>query len=167
MVGTPSYAGPTKTTPWAGSPNAVSALEITLHPNLLGQGHSKRMVTAMKENAVRLGFKDRYAPVRPSHKRHEPLTRMQEYAQRIRADGLPSDPWLRVHVRLGAGIVKVASHSMTVAGTLDAWRRWTDLPFDRSGNVNVPGALVPVHVLLEQDHAVYVEPNVWVRHRLS
>jgi len=29
----------------------------------------------------------------------------------------------------------------------------------------VPGALVPVHVDLVQDHAVYVEPNVWMVHR--
>ena len=35
-----------------------------------------------------------------------------------------------------------------------------------SGPVVVPGALVPVHVSPEQDHAVYVEPNVWVHHRV-
>ena len=28
----------------------------------------------------------------------------------------------------------------------------------------VKSNLRPVHVSLEQDHAVYVEPNVWVRH---
>ena len=28
-------------------------------------------------------------------------------------------------------------------------------------------ALSPVHVSLEQDHAVYVEPNLWVRHPLD
>jgi hypothetical protein len=103
-------------------PNAVSALEITLHPNLLGHGHSKQMVAVMKANAARLGCSDLYAPVRPSHKHLEPLTPMQEYVQRVRADSLPSDPWLRVHVRLGGEIVKAAPCSMTVAGTLDAWR---------------------------------------------
>ncbi len=44
------------------------------------------------------------------------------------------------------------------------WRRWTGLPFDRDGAVEVPGALVPVHYDTAHDHAVYVEPNVWVRH---
>lgn len=31
----------------------------------------------------------------------------------------------------------------------------------------MPGALVPVRVSVEHDHAVYVEPNVWVRHSLQ
>jgi hypothetical protein len=30
----------------------------------------------------------------------------------------------------------------------------------------VPGALRPIHVSLEQDHAVYVEPNIWLHHRV-
>jgi hypothetical protein len=30
----------------------------------------------------------------------------------------------------------------------------------------VPGALSPVHVSAEHDHAVYVEPNLWVHHRV-
>ena len=32
------------------------------------------------------------------------------------------------------------------------------------GEVEVPEALVPVHVDVAQDHAVDVEPNVWVAH---
>lgn len=53
---------------------------------------------------------------------------------------------------------------MTVSGTLAQWRRWTGHPFDRDGAVEVPGALVPVHCDTAHDHAVYVEPNVWIRH---
>jgi hypothetical protein len=53
---------------------------------------------------------------------------------------------------------------MVIPGGLADWRRWTGMAFDTSGRVVVPGALAPVHVSLEQDHAVYVEPNVWVRH---
>jgi len=30
----------------------------------------------------------------------------------------------------------------------------------------VPKALVPVHCDVRHDHAVYVEPDVWVRHDL-
>ena len=44
--------------------------------------------------------------------------------------------------------------------------QWTDLGFEDSGMVEVPGALNPVHVSVEQDYAVYVEPNVWVEHKL-
>lgn len=62
--------------------------------------------------------------------------------------------------------MKVCPTSMTISGTLAQWRRWTGLAFDASGPVTVPGALVPAHVDVDQDHAVYVEPNVWMHHRL-
>ncbi len=125
------------------------------------------MLSAMKTNTARLGFKHLYAPVRPSHKHLEPYISMRDYAFRTREDGLPYDPWLRVHVRAGGTIIKIAPCSMTVAGTLEAWRDWTKLPFNHDGNVVVPGALVPVHVSLAQNHAVYLEPNVWVHHALQ
>jgi hypothetical protein len=86
---------------------------------------------------------------------------------RVRGDGLPVDPWVRVHVRLGARLVKVCPLSMSVPGTLAQWREWTGLALTSSGSHDVPGALSPVHVSVEHDCAVYVEPNVWVHHRLA
>ena len=47
------------------------------------------------------------------------------------------------------------------------WRLWTGLPLTESGTVVVAGALTPLHVAVEHDHAVYVEPNVWVHHHLA
>jgi hypothetical protein len=91
---------------------------------------------------------------------------MDAYAWRARDDGLPEDAWLRVHVRAGGRIVNVAHLSMTIAGTLEQWRAWSGLPFAVSGPVHVPGALVPVVCEPAHDFAVYVEPNVWVHHRL-
>jgi len=148
------------------TPNTVSALELTLHPDASGQGVSARVLGALKENAARHGFRELVAPVRPNQKHREPLTPTHDYVDRTRADGLPTDPWLRTHVRIGGEIVKIAPYSMVVAGTLSEWRAWTGEPFDRSGSVTVPGALVPVYVSLEQNCAVYTEPNVWIRHRL-
>ncbi len=72
---------------------------------------------------------------------------------------------MRIHARLGAEVGAVCPNSMTISGSLAEWRDWTGLPFDQSGEVIVPGALVPVHVDVTQDHAVYVEPNVWMVHR--
>jgi GNAT superfamily N-acetyltransferase len=144
--------------------DAVSALEITLLPSIRGRGGSHIVLRAMAERVRALGYKHFFAPVRPTAKHLEPYAPMAEYAARTRPDGLPADPWLRVHVRAGGRIVKVAPTSMVVAGTVADWRRWTGMAFDRSGEWVVPGALVPVHVSLEQDRGVYVEPNVWVRH---
>ena len=57
-------------------------------------------------------------------------------------------------------------YSVVVAGTVAEWSAWTGMDFARSGDVVVPARCVPVHVSLEQDHAVYVEPNLWVHHRV-
>jgi GNAT superfamily N-acetyltransferase len=146
--------------------NAISALEIMVSPRLQGQGVSRRMLVAMRDNARRLGFTALHAPLRPTEKHQEPLTPFADYVARRRADGQPFDAWIRTHVRAGAEIVKIAPCSMSIVGTLAEWRAWTGLPFDKSGPAIVPGALSPIHVSLEQDHAVYVEPNLWVRHKL-
>ncbi len=148
-------------------PNAVSALEIMVTPRLQGQGVSPAMLKAMRDNARRLGFCELWAPLRPTEKDKEPLTPFAQYAARCRGDGQPHDAWIRTHVRAGAEIVKVAPRSVVIPGTLAEWREWTGLPLDINGPAIVPGALNPIHVSLEQDHAVYVEPNLWVRHPLS
>jgi GNAT superfamily N-acetyltransferase len=145
-------------------PDAVSAVEIAVRTDLQGRGLSGRMLTAMRSNAARHGFAELVAPVRPNGKTdvHEP---MASYAFRTREDGLPVDPWLRVHVRAGGVVDRIAPRSMVVPGTLEEWREWTGLPFDTTGPVEVPKALAPVWCDVEHGTAVYVEPNVWVRHR--
>lgn len=148
------------------TPTAVSLLEARLVPTLLGGGRSREMLEAMGERAVAAGLFDLFGPVRPTHKHEAPYASMADYSVATRGDGLPADPWLRVHVRMGGRIVKVAPCSMVIPGMLREWREWTGMPFDESGDVVVPFACNPVHVSLEQDHAVYVEPNVWVHHDL-
>ncbi|KPI03492.1 hypothetical protein OV450_0556 [Actinobacteria bacterium OV450] len=149
------------------APDTVSAIEITVATDRQGEGLSGMMLAAMRDNARSRGFAEVVAPVRPSGKPAEPDTPIEEYAYRTRGDGLPYDPWLRVHVRAGAVIDSVAPLSMTITGSLAQWREWTGLPFDATGPVRVPGALAPVRCELEQGYAVYVEPNVWVRHALD
>ncbi|MFE6104601.1 N-acetyltransferase [Streptomyces laurentii] len=148
-------------------PDTVSAIEITVDTSALGHGISHRMLAAMRANAQRLGFSDLIAPVRPNGKHLEARSSIHEYAFRTReSDGLPHDPWLRVHVRAGGTVEKVAPASMTIGGSLAQWREWTGLAFDTDGPVEVPGALIPVHCDTAGGFAVYVEPNIWVRHRL-
>ena len=147
-------------------PDMVSTLEVAVRSDVRGLGLGSRMLRALCDNARRLGFTTLVAPVRPVEKHVEPNTPISEYALRTRADGLPVDPWLRAHVRLGGRIVKIAPTSMVIPGSLEQWRRSTGVPFDRSGPTRVAGALVPVHTSVEHDHAVYVEPAVWMRHSL-
>ncbi|MGA2010449.1 MAG: N-acetyltransferase [Solirubrobacteraceae bacterium] len=148
-------------------PTAVSLLEARVVSGHQRRGLSAELLGAARRNVRRMGLSDLFGPVRPTAKSDEPNAAMAEYAARVRDDGLPVDPWLRTHVRLGGVIVKVCPLSMVVPGTLAQWREWTGLAFADSGVVEVPGGLTPVHVSIEHDHAVYVEPNVWVHHRLA
>lgn len=146
------------------APTTMSALEIALLPRARGAGHSVAMLNAFKSCARKMGFAELYAPVRPSQKHLHPRMPMRDYIGLQRADGLPIDAWLRTHIKIGGQIIKIAPCSMTVVGTLAEWSEWTGAAFASSGAAEIEGALVPVLVSLEQDYAVYVEPNVWVRH---
>jgi GNAT superfamily N-acetyltransferase len=146
---------------------AVSALEIAIDKAYQGRGLSPRMLEALRDAARAQGHHTLVAPVRPNAKHREPRISLRTYLTRCREDGLPADPWLRVHVRAGGRIVKVAPASMLIGGSLDEWRRWTGLPFDHDGEVEVPEALVPVRCDVDHDYAVYVEPNVWIHHALG
>lgn len=146
--------------------NIVSALEISIRPDLRGHGLSHVMLHAMRANAAALGFPSLVAPVRPNGKHLFPEMPIADYADLRRDDGLLVDPWLRAHVRAGGVIVGVSPRAMAIAGTIAEWREWTGLPFDTSGPVTVPEALIPVHCELAHDYAVYCEPCVWVHHRL-
>jgi hypothetical protein len=148
------------------APDTACALNISVAVSIRGQGMARLMLDALRRAAADAGLATLIAPVRPTRKEREPRTPMTEYAFRTRSDGLPFDPWLRTHVRAGGRILGVAPVSWLVAGSLAEWRGWTGLPFDADAEVEVPGGLVPVHVDLEADHGVYVEPNVWVRHDL-
>ena len=145
----------------------AAALEITVRPDRQGHGLSGVVLGALRRTLANLGYTSLVAPVRPNRKHEYPTEPMDAYLRRVRPDGLPADPWLRTHVRAGATIAGIAHTSMTVTAPLDDWRRWTGLPFDADGPVIVPLALAPVRCDVAQDVAAYVEPNVWVHHRLD
>jgi len=149
------------------TPDIASAVEIAIGQAYRGSGLSHRMLAAMRDAVRAAGLTKLVAPVRPTAKHQYPHLPMAEYITMTRDDGLPVDPWLRVHVRAGGQILRPAPASMVIVGSLAEWREWTGLPFDRTGEVIVPEALVPVHCNIGHDHAVYVEPNVWVDHSLS
>jgi hypothetical protein len=111
------------------------------------------------------GLETLIAPVRPTHKHRYPLAPMERYVTWRRPDGTHLDPWLRTHERLGAQIVKIASQSFTVSGTVAEWEKWTEMTFPETGAYVVPGdALVLVEIDREKDEGLYLEPNVWMVH---
>jgi GNAT superfamily N-acetyltransferase len=146
------------------APTVVSALLAVVPPVHRGRGLSSVVLKAMKTIATARGLGTLIAPVRPTLKERYPLTPMEHYARWERDDGLPFDPWLRVHRRLGAQFLAVAPESMVITGTISEWEEWTGMRFPESGPYVVQGALQPVVMDLERDLGVYREPNVWMRH---
>ncbi len=145
--------------------SAASALEIGIHPNLRGGGLSGILLGHMRAAVAADGHHSLFAPVRPNAKHTHPHDDMATYLRRLRPDGLPGDPWLRVHVRAGGQVVAPCNRSMTIGGTVQEWAEWTEADLAAPGNHEVPLALAPV--TSDGIRAVYIEPNVWVRHPLG
>jgi hypothetical protein len=148
-----------------GTPNAVSALSITLTPAATGRGLAARMIGALKAAAADNGIEAMIAPVRPVLKSQYPLTPMAQYLTWRTVDDRVFDPWLRLHLRLGGVQVGIAYPSMTVRGTVEEWQEWTDLSLPAAGEYVIPGGLVPLTVDRRAGVATYREPNVWFVHR--
>jgi hypothetical protein len=152
--------------PGASPPDTLGALQIVVRPDRQGTGLSGVMVSAMRAIARASGWTAVIACVRPTEKERYPLTPIESYARWTRDDGLPLDPWIRLHVRLGARIVRAAPRSMTMRGTVAEWRAWTGLAMPESGAYLPRGAAEPVAIDVEADEGVYHDPNVWVVHDL-
>jgi GNAT superfamily N-acetyltransferase len=148
-------------------PDTLGAIQIAVAPDRRGQGLSARMLEAMKRAAAGAGLESLIACVRPTEKVRYPLLSIETYAAWRREDGLPFDPWLRVHARAGARIVRGSPRSMTIAGSVQEWQLWTGLTFPASGPYVVAGALAPVEIDLAADRGVYYDPNVWMVHRFA
>jgi hypothetical protein len=140
---------------------------IVVSRERLGHGISGRAISAMAEVVSRHGLADLVAPVRPTDKHRYPLIPMERYIHWRRDDGLPFDPWIRVHERVGGEILHSASAAMRVTGSVAEWEGWTGIALPESGLYVVPGALVPVELDRERDIGEYIEPACWVHHRVE
>jgi hypothetical protein len=143
-------------------PNVLCALLAVVDERYHGQQLSGLIVGGMAERAQRHGLQCLIAPVRPTWKSRYPLTPIERYMRWRREDGLPFDPWIRLHARLGAELLAAAPASMQINGSIAEWESWTGMSFPEDGDYVVPGALVPVQ--FEDGVGRYVEPNVWMRH---
>lgn len=145
-------------------PTALSALAAEVDPGHQGRGLSGAVLQAMAEAARRAGLASFVAPVRPSWKDRYPLTPIERYAGWLRPDGLPFDPWLRVHARLGADILRPEPRSLRIEAPRTDWEEWTGLDLPEDGEYVFPFGLAPL--LVEDGVGRYWEPNVWMRHHL-
>lgn len=147
-------------------PTTLSALAALVGGKQRGQGLSRVIIETMRGMAAQWKLDALVAPVRPTLKPAYPLTPMERYVRWTDEEGLPVDPWMRVHARMGAEVVRVIPRAMVIAGPVRQWEAWTDMRFPDSGPYVVPGALQPVVIDRERDEGRYEDPNVWIRHSL-
>jgi GNAT superfamily N-acetyltransferase len=129
-----------------------------------GKGHAGRVITAVKEQVRARGLPRMIAPVRPTLKSQYPLIDTAEFMTWTRDDGLPLDPWLRTHVRLGATLLAPAPISQTMTGTVADWEKWTGMALPATGTYVIPDGLTTLAIDREADTGLYQEPNIWLRH---
>jgi hypothetical protein len=142
----------------------VSALYIEIASSHRGKHLSSQMIAAMRQIALAQGFTHLIAPVRPSLKSRYPLIPIEEYCRWWNSEGLPFDPWLRVHVQAGGRILHPCASFMVVKGSSQQWRAWTGMDFPSDGNYTIPHGLAPVAI--RSGEGEYVEPGIWVLHVL-
>jgi hypothetical protein len=147
------------------APTCLCALAAEVAADQQGQGLSSLVLQSMAACARAAGLSPLVAPVRPNRKDRYPLIRIERYAWWRRDDGLPFDPWMRVHARLGAVVVRPEPRSLQIEAPISDWSLWTNLVFPEDGEYVFPQGLAPLKV--KDGVGSYWEPNVWMLHDLS
>lgn len=149
-----------------GQADTLSALAIVVPPEQRHSGHSRRMIAAMGELAARHDLGGLIVPLRPVWKDRYPLTSIERYVTWCTDAGLPFDPWLRTHVRVGGRVLRPAPESLRITGTVAEWESWTEMRFPDDGRYVIPGGLALLTIDHQADVGSYWEPNVWVGHEV-
>ena len=92
---------------------------------------------------------------------------MEKYVKWKNENSLPLDNWLKVHVRAGGEMIKTCPKSMYISGTTNEWKEWTNLDFPESGSYIIIGALNPISIDTAKNEGIYIEPNVWILHKIK
>ncbi|MEU8222720.1 GNAT family N-acetyltransferase [Kribbella sp. NPDC048915] len=145
-------------------PNTCVLMAAAVRSDEQGQGHAGRVIAALRDHAAANGLEKMIAPVRPTSKSRYPLTPIEIFMTWTRDDGLPLDPWLRTHVRLGATLLAPAPASQTMTGSVTDWENWTRMQFPSTGTYTIPDGLTVLHIDREANTGTYTEPNIWLRH---
>jgi hypothetical protein len=133
-------------------------------PGRKSSGAAAELIRALISVGRARGMTRVLAPVRPTRKHLYPLFSIEDYASWVRDDGLPFDPWLRLHVRLGAQVISLAREAQTMTGTVKEWEEWTGISMPVSGDYIIPQGMSVLRIDRGADLGTYVEPNIWIQH---
>jgi hypothetical protein len=149
------------------APDSLSAMAAEVPPENRSKGLGTLLLKAMSRLATDNRLSALVAPLRPTRKFRYPLTPIDEYMHWQASDGLPFDPWIRIHLLLGAKLLKAAPRSLKISGTVAEWESWTGIAFPSSGTYVIPDGLATLEIDREHDVGCYWEPNVWMQHPIS
>ena len=147
--------------------NLLIGLQISVDKNYQGLGLSTKLLQIIKDISKNHGIDNLAIPVRPILKSKFPLVPMNDYIKWSKEDGLPYDPWIRLHVKAGGRIIKPCNKAMTISGSISDWESWTEHDFPGTGQYIIEGALVPIMIDKEKNIGEYIEPNVWMLHTVK
>jgi GNAT superfamily N-acetyltransferase len=147
-------------------PNGLCLVVANVDPSAQSKGVSLQLIEKAKAEARGAGLDYLWAPVRPSNFHDHPELTFEAYVELKRPDGLPADPWLRVHTRAGAEKLNICRRSAVVTATPQKWSQWTSETYSKSGSYPLARGLAPLEIDLEKNIGTYIEPNVWFRYRL-
>jgi hypothetical protein len=142
--------------------NAALGVQIIIPEEYQGKGISSLVVAEIKNMCVKMGIRKLIIPIRPTLKSRYPINDMEHYIYWKNENGLPFDPWIRVHVKQKGKIIGTCTNAVEIKGTVEKWEKWTNMKFPESGMYVVEGALCPVMIDRENNLGAYIEPNVWV-----
>ena len=144
--------------------NAFVICGGVVHPELKGTGTATELVRALVETGQDHGMTRVLAPLRPTRKHLYPLISIEEYASWVRDDGLPFDPWLRLHMRAGGRVIALAPAAQAMTGSVQEWEQWARMSLPATGQYVIPDGMSVLHIDTAADVGTYTEPNIWVRH---
>ncbi len=147
-------------------PNCLCLLAANIHPAYRRQGLAALLLKKGKEIASSRGLDYMIGPVRPTAKSEFPELSMTEYLIKKNEAGETYDPWLRLHLRLGAELLNICEQSVIIQASAEKWREWTKQKLTSSGKYTLPQGLAPLDLDISKNLGIYKEPNVWVRYTL-
>ena len=125
------------------TPTILSALSAEVVPDQQGKGLSRLVLLAMAEVARQAGGWRLSLP--PSARVGRIATPSSPWTGTGVSwkmdDSLPFDPWLRVHARLGATLLRAEPKSMRIEAPVHDWEQWTGMALPGDGDYVFPSGL--------------------------
>jgi GNAT superfamily N-acetyltransferase len=144
-------------------PAYAAALGASILPAHRKGGLAGRLLTALRDRALELGYRGLVAPVRPSARWRMPHLSIEEYMRVRLPDGRHFDPWVRAHERIGGRIIGACAESAVFGGTREQWERWVGMRLPDNGVVICDHTIGPLELI--DGYGILREDSLWLLHR--